>query len=61
MCGTARGRSVGSAEALFFSGEAKGIMDMEGHRPINFRSIYENFLKASRSKAVSRKRCSSVR
>lgn len=34
------------------------VVDVEGSSP---GSIYEKFLKASRSKAVSRRRCSSVR
>lgn len=60
VCGAAEGRGAGSAEALFFSWEARGRCDVEGS-PRGPGSVYEKFLKASRSKAVSRRRCSSVR
>lgn len=52
------GRGAGSAEALFFSREARAV-DMEAAARAA-SGIYEKFLKASRSKAMSSRRCSSV-
>lgn len=57
MCGAAGRQGVGSAEALFFSREARAV-DVEA--AARATGIYEKFLKASRSKAMSSRRCSSV-
>lgn len=55
MCGAGTGRGAGSAEHYSVV-EKQGAVVRRSPG-----SIYENFLKASRSKAVSRRRCSSVR
>lgn len=55
MCGAGMGRGGGSVEHYSVV-EKQGAVVRRSPG-----SIYENFLKASRSKAVSRRRCSSVR